>query len=142
MKLAFLAITGRKSRLSVLLKFCYIVSSIKMFLHSTEPLTPVSSRDHPHNLCACRSAPSNSSSATRLRGQLLLLKTHTQIHCLRLHCHPDLCASIIIMHSRNSNSLPFLQRRRRVDQFPSTLCNTNKTWKSILVIFVHWKCVS
>lgn len=116
-KPAFFAIRGRKSRLSVLLKSCYIVSSIKMFLHTTEPLTPVSSRDHPHILCACQSTLSNSSSATRIHGQLLLLK-HAQIHCLRLHRQPDLCTSIIIMHSRNSNSLPYFRAEEHWTNFP------------------------
>lgn len=90
-----------------------------MFLHTTEPLTPVSSRDYPHILCACRSTLSNSSSATRIHGQLLLLK-HAQIHCLRLRLHrqPDLCTSIIIMHSRNSNSLPYFRAEEHWTNFP------------------------
>ncbi len=90
---AFFPVRGRKSKLSVLFECCYVVLSFIYWKCSytscTEPLTPVSSRDHPHNLCICLSALSNSSSATRLSGQILhLTHTHTHTHA-HTHTHTD-----------------------------------------------------
>lgn len=147
-KNVFFFIKWRKSKFKTLWVLLHCIIYIKMFpQRATQNLSHLSAPEITHTISAFVCLPWVT--AHQLPGPVdncdaTHRHTHTEIH--RLHCHPDLCTSIIITHSRNSNSSSYFRAEEHCTNFPwhYTAQTKQGTWKSIFVIFVywlwHWRC--
>ena len=126
-------VRGRISKLSVLLECWYVVLSVRNApTQAAQNLSHLSASEITHTHCAFVCLPWVT--AHQLPGSVD--RYYTQIH--RLHCRPAPCTSIIIMHSRNSNSSSSFWAEAHCTNFFPYYATERKpgTWKSILVISV------